>query len=203
MEKVKKPFLKKWRLGATAAVLVLAIAASSGCTISVTETAPPSSPSPDQSTQSEPTAEPEPTVEPESTVEPEPTGPAGYRPGDSFENNGLTITYQECDSNWTGYSQYLGPSSGNKIVRAYFVFENTGNSDQSCGSWEFDCYADGTACQAFYFSGDDDLPGYNTISAGRNMKGYVYFEVPEGAEVIELEYELSVWTQEKAIFIVE
>lgn len=201
MEKVKKPFFKKWWFWAIVVVLVLAVAVGSGGSDGTTETDPPSNPSSVQSAQAEPSSAP--TTEPEPTLEPEPAGSDGYRPGDSFVNGGLTITYQECDSNWIGYNEYLGPSAGNKLVRAYFVFENTGNSDQSCGSWEFSCYADGTACQAYYFSGEDDLPAYDAISAGRNMKGYVYFEVPEDAEIIELEYEVSVWTQEKAIFIIE
>ena len=70
------------------------------------------------------------------------------------------------------------------------------------GGWDFDCYADGVACDRFLWSSDDSL-SQSSISPGRKLQGYVCFEVPESAEAVELEYETSFWTQDKVIFVVE
>lgn len=125
-----------------------------------------------------------------------------FCPGDVLDTGRLKITYQECDSDWKGYSQYFGPQAGNKVVRAYFIFENIGSSDEFCSFAEFDCYADGVSAPRFLWSADDNLSTAN-LSPGRKLQGYIYYEVPANAEEIEVEYEISAWTQDKAIFVIE
>ncbi len=198
MEKEKKPLYKKWWFWVIIVVVVVVIAAAA----SGGSSKQPSGPSAQSAAPSTQNSAPVSTETP-PTEEPSEAPSNVFHAGDTLEAGDLNITYQECDPNWTGYNQYLGPQEGNKIIRAYFILENTGKGDKTCGSAEFSCYADGSACQAFYFSGDNDLPALETISSGRNVKGYIYFEVPEDAEFIELEYELNLWTSEKAIFIVE
>ncbi len=119
-----------------------------------------------------------------------------FVPGDSVEDGNLKITYVSAEV-WNGYDQYFGPKDGNKIIRLKFDFVNEGNTDAYINS--FDCYADNKATESYYL-GDESLPILEMLSAGRTTSGYVYFEVPENAENIEVEYEVNMWSDKKAIF---
>lgn len=117
--------------------------------------------------------------------------------GDTLTTENLKITYTACED-YTGYSQYAAPKSGYKVIRLSFNVENVGSSDRFISYFDFDCYADDVAMEAYY-SVDDSLSA--TISAGRKASGCVYFEVPKDAEKIEVEYETDFWTDSKAIFV--
>lgn len=39
------------------------------------------------------------------------------------------------------------------------------------------------------------------LSAGRESEGSVYFEVPEDAESVELEYDINLWQSDKITFV--
>lgn len=149
--------------------------------------------------QPEETEKPTETEKPIETKEPIETESSSniYYVMDVVETKNLSITYQSYDGYWTGYD-FWGPEDGNRIVRAYFIFENIGNNDVYCGSSDFSCYADGLKCSRYYGDTEDELP-YTTISPGRKIQGYIYFEAPVGAR-IEFEYELDFWTEEKLIF---
>ena len=126
-----------------------------------------------------------------------------YYLGDTLSNAGLSITYQRCEE-WTEYSQYFAPKDGYRVIRVYFVIENTSNSDKSTGYWDFDCYADGLSVENYFYADDQELDAYLTISAGRKMQGYIYYEIPVNAESVEIEYDISsIWNSKKAIFVVE
>lgn len=119
--------------------------------------------------------------------------------GDTLTTESLKITYTACED-YTGYSQYSAPKSGNKIVRLSFSVENIGSSDRYISYFDFKCYADDAAAETYY-GGDDDLSA--TISSGRKASGCVYFEVPKDAQNIEVEYETDFWSGNKAIFAVK
>ncbi len=119
--------------------------------------------------------------------------------GDTLNAGDLKITYTACDVNFTGYNEYLAPADGNKYIRLTFDVENVGDVDHFVSSWDFDCYADDVAVEAYYGE-DDDLSA--TLSPGRKASGSVCFEVPEGAQSIEVEYETDFWSGNKAIFVV-
>ena len=119
-----------------------------------------------------------------------------FVPGDSVYDGKLKITYVSAEE-WNGYDQYFGPKDGNKIFRLKFDFVNEGDTDTYINS--FDCYADNKATESYY-SGDESLPLLEMLSAGRTTSGYIYFEVPENAENIEVEYEINAWSDKKAIF---
>lgn len=119
-----------------------------------------------------------------------------FIPGDSVYDGNLKITYVSAEE-WNGYDQYFGPKNGNKIIRLKFDFVNEGDTDTYINS--FDCYADNKATESYY-SGDETLPIFEMLSAGRTTSGYIYFEVPENAENIEIEYEVNAWSDKKAIF---
>lgn len=119
--------------------------------------------------------------------------------GDTLTTETLKITYTACED-FTGYSQYTAPKSGNKIVRLSFSVENIGSSDRFISYMDFKCYADDVAAESYYFA-DDELSA--TISSGRKTTGCVYFEVPKDAQSIEVEYETDFWSGNKAIFVVK
>ena len=91
------------------------------------------------------------------------------------------------------------PANGNHYITCEFEFENVGSSDEYISSFDFDCYADGLNCKATFIR-DDDLSA--TLSAGRKVKGTVTFEVPIGAEVVEVEYLSNYWTSNRVVFAV-
>ena len=122
-----------------------------------------------------------------------------YAVGDVVEGTDVNITYLSCE-NYESDNMFIQPSEGCHYVRLELEFENTGKSDKSVSSFSFNCYADGIACEQEFFL-DDDLSG--TISAGRKIKGTVTFEVPDGAEVVEAEYDDNFWTSHKIVFTVK
>lgn len=121
-----------------------------------------------------------------------------YHVGDTWNNKYVNVSFDACGE-YESDNQFIQPADGNKYVYATFTFENIGKSDTTVGYWDFDCYADGYACDGTY--GADDAAFSQTLSAGRKITGSVYFEVPEDAEEIEFEYSPNFWTSEKIIFV--
>ena len=121
--------------------------------------------------------------------------------GNVITTGDLKISYLSCDADFKDYDTYWTPSSGNKVIRAEFKFENISSGDVSLGS--FDCYADGKKCEEFYGPGDLASPTLETVSSGRTFDAVIYFEVPENAKEIELELADDFWSNQKTIFIVE
>ncbi len=119
--------------------------------------------------------------------------------GDVYETSTLRITYLSCEP-YVSDNMFVVPKQGNHYVSLEFEFENLGTSDKMVSSFSFDCYADGMACESVYYR-DDDLQA--TISAGRKAKGTVTFEVPDGAEVVEAEFNNNVWTSDRIAFTVK
>ena len=122
--------------------------------------------------------------------------------GSTVSNKSVKITYKNCNSDFKKYSQYADIKNGHKVVQAVFDFENISETDIILDG--FACYADGVKCDSFYFVDDYSDPVLTTISAGRKLNdATVYYEVPENAELIELEYEADFWSGDKYIFIVK
>lgn len=120
--------------------------------------------------------------------------------GETLNANELKITYDSAEK-WVSSNRFIQPADGNQYIRLHFSIANDTNADQYVGSFDFECYADGEKCEMHY-SGDDAL-SFDSISSGRKVSGYVYFEVPVKASEIEVEYETSFWTNKKAYFIVQ
>lgn len=121
------------------------------------------------------------------------------RVGEKLTTGGLEITFVSV-SDYESENMFLKPKAGKKYIRLFLEYKNVGESDHYVSEFDFKCYADDVACQTPLVS-DEALSG--EISAGRTTKGYVYFEVPENAEHIEVEYDLGWLTNEKAIFLVK
>lgn len=121
--------------------------------------------------------------------------------GSTFEKKGLKITVNNADLDFKDYSDEYGfytPADGMKYIMVSFTFENTGKSDAYVSIYDFDCYADNTSCEQAYLPDDSDFINTN-LSPGRNITFQTYYSVPVGATEIELEYETSIWTGEKAV----
>ena len=212
-EKDKKPIFKKWWFWLIIVIVfVVAISAGGGSDEQTTGAADNQTTQQVQENQTEgqtdetseaeeATKAEETTVVEETTAEPSKYDNMEnvYFVGDTLEYDNIEIKYVSAE-NWKGYDSYFAPKSGNKIIRLKFEIKNNGGTDLFISSYDFNCYADDTAAEAYYMA-DDDLSA--TVSSGRSASGYVYFEVPKDAEYTEVEYETNFWTSKKAIFVVE
>lgn len=124
-----------------------------------------------------------------------------YNVGEIYEDSNIAIKYVSKDDNFKGYNKYATVKSGYKVIKAEFEFENVGSSDAYVSSYEFNCYADGYACENFYSI--DDIGFSSTLSKGKKAKGSVYFEVPVSANSVTIEYETNMFTSKKVEFIVK
>lgn len=123
-----------------------------------------------------------------------------YYVGDMVEDGDTKIVFM-ASGDYTEENEFMQPADGMKYIFLQFAFENTStSSDTSISFYSFECYADGYAAE-MYYGGDEDLSA--TLSAGRATTGYIYFEVPVDAEVIEIEYETNIFTEKKIKFIFE
>lgn len=121
-----------------------------------------------------------------------------YHVGETLTKDGLSVTYVN-SSFYQSDNMFTQPAEGKKFIRLGFHVDNQSGSDKTVESYSFACYADGYECDKKYF--DDTLS--DTISNGRSTDGAVYFEVPEDAKEIEVEYEYQWFSDKKVIFFFE
>lgn len=189
----------KWVIIAFVAICIIGAGAGGGDDDKPKEANNTNNASNMQSTQNEsqvPKQEDEVSVEPTQEEEVKDK----YCVGDTWENKYVLVSFDECGE-YVSDNQFVQPSDGNKYVYATFTFENVGKSDTTVAYWDFDCYADGYACEGTYAA--DDASFSQTLSTGRKITGSVYFEIPEDATEIEFEYSPNFWTSEKIIFVYE
>lgn len=118
-----------------------------------------------------------------------------YYVGDMLEDGNMKIVYMS-SGDYLEENEFMQPADGKKYIYLQFAFENiSDSSDTSVSFYSFECFADGYATE-MYYGGEEGLSA--TLSAGRATTGYIYFEVPTDAEVIEIEYETNVFTEEKS-----
>lgn len=125
--------------------------------------------------------------------------------GSSFETEGLKVTINDANLEFTEYDDEYGlytPEEGMKYIMVSFTFENIGDSDEYVSIYDFDCYADNTACEQAYLPDGSDFMNTN-LSPGRNVSFNTYYTVPANAQSIELEYETDLWTGEKATIVLQ
>ncbi len=157
-----------------------------------------------QSAQNEPQETKENDVNSSETKQEEPQEETKdkYHVGDTWENKTLRMTYTSCYE-FTEYNQYNAPADGNKIICAEFEFENIGSSDTTVMYTDFHGYADGYEVNQSYAPDGTGMDFSVKMSAGRKGTGKVAFEVPEGAQEIEIEFSPNFWTSENVIFVYE
>lgn len=119
--------------------------------------------------------------------------------GETLTTSTLKITYKSSADDKG--AEYFPAASGNKIIKLTFEIENISSTDQIVSVYDFKCYSDDVASSAYYY-GDNGL-STTTLSSGRKDIGNVYFEVPQNANSIDVEYETNYWSGNKAIFVVK
>lgn len=125
--------------------------------------------------------------------------PVKVKVGETLTTNTLKITYKSSADDKG--AEYFPAASGNKIIKLTFEIENISSTDQIVSVYDFKCYSDDVASSAYYY-GDNGLTT-TTLSSGRKATGNVYFEVPQNANSIDVEYETNYWSGNKAIFVVK
>lgn len=188
-EKKKKGGKLKWVVIAIVVIFVIAAISGGSDNDSKTASSNKNTDSPEKSVKNQ-----------ELTEEETETGDGKYHVGDTWENKYVLVSFDKCGE-YVSDNQFIQPGEGNKYVYATFTFENVGSSDTTVAYWDFDCYADGYACEGTYAA--DDAAFSQTLSSGRKITGSVYYEVPESAEEIEFEFSPSFWSSEKIVFVYE
>lgn len=123
--------------------------------------------------------------------------------GGSFEDNGIKFTVDSAELSFEITDDDYGLyqlDEGYHYIKVDFTFENTGDSsDEYVSIYDFDCYADNSACEQQYVTSvTGDFINTN-LSPGRNVSFSTLYAVPDGAQKIELEYTANIWTNEKVI----
>ena len=123
-----------------------------------------------------------------------------YHVGDTLHDGNLDIVYIS-SGDYTETNEFLQPGDGYKYIFLKFAFINTSDkSDASVSQFNFECYADGYACDAYY-GGEEGLSA--TLSAGRSTLGNIYYKVPVDAKEIEVEYDTYFFSSDKITFAFE
>lgn len=122
-----------------------------------------------------------------------------FQVGDVVETDSLKITFIS-SGQYQEENEYLQPKGGYEYWRFEFNFENISDVDQTVSSMmDWECYADNQKVDQTWIGDDSGLDA--TLSSGRTTQGSVFFEVPVGAESIELEYDINFWKNDKIIFL--
>lgn len=122
-----------------------------------------------------------------------------FHAGDIVETEDLKITFVSA-APYQEDNEYLQPKEGHEYWRFEFRFENISDSDKAVSSMmDWECYADNAKVDQSFIGDDNGLDA--TLSSGRTTQGAVFFEVPVGAEKIELEYDINFWQSDKIIFV--
>lgn len=139
---------------------------------------------------------------PESKVE-EVEAPSGtvISPGYTFDADGLQVTINDFDLDYTDYEDEYGwnaPADGTKYIMIDVSYQNNSKDDKYVSIYDFQCYADNTDCEQNYSVVDSSSLNAN-LSSGRKTSYKIAFVVPQDAQSIELEYETSIWTGHKEV----
>ena len=133
-------------------------------------------------------------------------GKTSFKLNESFENKHEKITMTEVNTNFTNYSEYLEPASGNKYVMVKFEVENINPEDDELyvSTLNFNADADGVAVDIAYVGNDQYKDLSATLGKGKKAIGYVFYEVPANAQKITVTYNPDFWADGNAIeFIVQ
>ena len=133
------------------------------------------------------------------STEPTPEPKTVFNVGDILQDGATQIVYV-ASGEYNEKNEFMQPGDGHKYIFLTFAFINTGKSDTAVSFYSFEAYADGYNVD-MYYGGEDDLSA--TLSAGRSTMGQIYFEVPEDAKEIEVEYTPNVFSDRKIKFVYE
>lgn len=122
-----------------------------------------------------------------------------FNVGDVVETEDFKITYESAVP-YTSDNEFIQPKDRCEYWEFKFKFENISDTDQSVSTMmDWECYADNSKVDQTWIGDNNGLDA--KLSAGRSAEGTLYFEVPENAEKIELEYDINFWGNDKIIFV--
>lgn len=148
-----------------------------------------------------PVAEKTGVMEQESEQTAEEESSNSFSVGDIVETDYMRITFVSADQ-YIEENEFMQPKEGYEYWRFEFNFENISDTDQTVSSMmDWECYADNQNADQTWLVDDNGLDA--TLSPGRTTQGAVYFEIPEDAESIEIEYSVNLWTDERVVFVVK
>lgn len=127
--------------------------------------------------------------------------PSFFTVGDIVETENVKLSFLSAEI-YEPESSLMNAPEGKVYYKFEFEFENLGKSDMYISAIDFDCYADGYVCESELIAGKDCLYG-ETVSAGRKLKGNIYFEIPKDVKKIELEYKGNYFSNKKTLFVIE
>lgn len=127
-----------------------------------------------------------------------------FKKGEIAELNGVQVTLTDYEESTGG--EYNAPSDGNIFLMAEFEISNNSDSELAVSSiMSFEAYADDYALEyslsAILEKDGKQLDG--TIAAGKKMKGWIGWEVPEDYKNIEVHFTDNVWSSNKFVFMIE
>ncbi len=127
-----------------------------------------------------------------------------FRKGEIAELNGVQVTLTDYKES-TG-SEFNKPTDGNVFLMAEFEISNNTEKEMTVSSaMSFDAYADDYALN-FSFSALMEKDGNQldgTIAAGKKLKGWIGWEVPQDYKNVEIHFTDNVWSSDKFVFVIE
>ena len=127
-----------------------------------------------------------------------------FRMGEIAELNGVQVVLT--DYNESKGSEFNTPEDGNVFVLGEFEITNNSDKEMSVSSaLSFEAYADDYALNysltALMEKDGNQLDG--TIAAGKKLKGWIGWEVPQDYQKIEIHFTDNVWSSNKFVFLIE
>jgi hypothetical protein len=125
------------------------------------------------------------------------TGSA-FKVGDTAASARQRILYLSCEKDDSD-NEFIRPDEGCSFYTLTFEFENLESEERQVSIHDFSCYADGFSCSKNLFR-DDYLSA--SVSGGRKARGTVTFEIPDDAQIVEVEYDTGNRADQRVIFTV-
>lgn len=131
-------------------------------------------------------------------------GETVFKKGDIAEMNDVQVTLTDYTES-TG-SDYNQPTEGNVYLLAEFEIVNNTSGEVAVSSMmSFEAYADDYSLNysigALLEKDGNQLDG--TIAAGKKLKGWIGWEVPEDYQNVEIHFKDDVWSNDKFVFVIE
>ena len=127
-----------------------------------------------------------------------------FSKGEIAELNGVQVTLTDYkESTGSGFNT---PTEGNVFLMAEFEIANNTEKELAISSvMSFDAYADDYSLN-YSFSALMEKDGNQldgTIAAGKKMKGWIGWEVPQDYQNVEIHFTDNVWSNNKFLFVIE
>lgn len=130
-----------------------------------------------------------------------------YGVGEILDINGVNIVLESVEKSYGDKDEEFSisaPEEGKIFVICNFYVENNSDGDFNINSFDFNAYEDDFSIHEYIFVsglGIEELIG--TASPGKKIKGSLVYEVSEDFKELELEYQPSIWNDDKYSFIVK